>query len=116
MVVCDKKICDIHITIDICNLNVACLHYSFLTPFTYDVLENIGDYEVYSFIDGLYGYNYVYIVEEGHENTTFVTEWVPFSYNAMTFGFRNALVVFSRIMVMDFKEFMHMFLEVYLDY
>ena len=33
----------------------------------------------------------------------------------MPFGFNNALVIFSRIVVSSFKYFMHKFLEVYFD-
>jgi hypothetical protein len=34
---------------------------------------------------------------------------------AMPFGLKNAPVVFSQIVVASFKEFIHKFLEVYLD-
>jgi len=33
----------------------------------------------------------------------------------MPFGIKNALVVFSNVVVATFKEFIHKFLEVYLD-
>ena len=36
-------------------LNDACLHDAFPTPFTDEVLDNVGGYEVYSFTDGLSG-------------------------------------------------------------
>jgi hypothetical protein len=32
------------------------------------------------------------------------------------FRLKNTLVVFSRVVVATFKEFIHKFLEVYLDY
>jgi len=34
----------------------------------------------------------------------------------MSFGLKNAPTVFSRVMVAVFKEFIHKFLEVYLDH
>jgi len=33
----------------------------------------------------------------------------------MPFGLKNALTIFSRVVVAAFKEFIHKFLEVYLD-
>jgi hypothetical protein len=33
----------------------------------------------------------------------------------MPFGLKNALAIFSRVVVATFKEFIHKFLEVYLD-
>jgi hypothetical protein len=33
----------------------------------------------------------------------------------MSFGLKNAPVIFSRVVVTNFKEFIHKFLEVYLD-
>jgi hypothetical protein len=33
----------------------------------------------------------------------------------MPFGLKNALAVFSRVVVAAFKKFIHKFLEVYLD-
>ena len=44
MVVKDKKI-GIHICVDLKNLNDACIHDPFPTPFTYGVLENVGGKE-----------------------------------------------------------------------
>jgi hypothetical protein len=52
MVVQDKKIGEIRIFVDIRKLNDACLHDPFPTPFTGEVLDNVGGQEVYSFTDG----------------------------------------------------------------
>jgi hypothetical protein len=51
MVVQDKNTRGINICVDLRKLNDACLHDPFPTPFTYEVLENIGGQETYSFID-----------------------------------------------------------------
>jgi hypothetical protein len=87
----------------------------FYTPFTHEVLENVGGREAYSFTDGFSGYHQVWIVEEDQAKTTFATEWGSFAYIVMSFGLKNAPAVFSRIVVVAFKEFIHKFLEVYLD-
>ena len=49
MVVEDKKTGEIHIFIDLRKLNDACVHDPFQTPFTDEVIEGIGGYEMYSF-------------------------------------------------------------------
>jgi hypothetical protein len=33
----------------------------------------------------------------------------------MSFGLKNALAIFSRVVIVEFKEFIHQFLKVYLD-
>jgi hypothetical protein len=56
MVVQEKKQGGIRICVYLRKLNDACLHDSFPTSFTNEVLENVG-HEVYSFIDGFLGYH-----------------------------------------------------------
>jgi hypothetical protein len=57
MVVQEKKQGGITICFDLRNLNDAFLHDPFPTPFTEEVLENVGGHEIYSFIDGFLGYH-----------------------------------------------------------
>jgi len=73
MVVQDKKICEIRICIDIRNLNYACPHDPFPTPFINEVLDNVGGQEVYSFTDGFSGYHQIQISKEDRHKTTFST-------------------------------------------
>jgi hypothetical protein len=54
-------------------------------------------------------------MEEYQAKPTFVTEWGSFSYMVIPFGLKNSSAMFSRIVVAAFKEFIHKFLEVYLD-
>jgi hypothetical protein len=95
--------------------NNTCLHDPFPTPFIDEVLENVGGQETYSFTDGFSGYHQIKIAQEDRHKTTFATEWGSYQYTVMPFGLKNALAVFSRVVVASFKEFIHKFLEVYLD-
>lgn len=54
------------------------------------------------------------IVEEDMTNTTFVIEWRSFVYIIMPFGLKNTPMVFSKIIIATFKEFIRKILEVYL--
>jgi hypothetical protein len=115
MVVQDKKTGGIRICVDLRKLNDACLHDPFPTPFTDEVLENVGGQEAYSFTDGFSGYHQIKIAQEDRYKTTFATEWGCYQYTVMSFGLKNAPTIFSRVVVAAFKEFIHKFLEVYLD-
>ena len=73
MVVQENKTGMIMICVDMRNLNNACLHDPFPTPFTYEVLENVGGQEVYSFTSGFSSYNPIRIAPEERYKTTFAT-------------------------------------------
>jgi hypothetical protein len=49
------------IYVDLWKLNDAFLHDPFPTPSTYEVLENVGGWEAYSFTDGFSGYHQIKI-------------------------------------------------------
>jgi hypothetical protein len=106
---------DIRVCVDYKSLNSSCVHDPFPTPFTDEVLEQVAGKESYSFTDGFSGYHQVRIVEEDKRKTTFITEWGSFAYNVMPFGLKNAPAVFSRIVIASFREFIHKFIEVYMD-
>jgi len=57
MVVQDKKTSEIRICVDLIKLNDVCITDPFPTPFTNEVLDNIGGQEAYLFTDGFLGYH-----------------------------------------------------------
>jgi hypothetical protein len=115
MVVQDKKMREIKICVDIRNLNDVCIHDPFPTPFTNEVLDNVGGQEEYSFIDGFSGYHQIRIAKEDRHKTTFATEWGSYQYTVIPFGLKNDPSIFSRVVAKAFKEFLHKFLEAYFD-
>jgi hypothetical protein len=100
--------------VDYRSLNSSCVHDPFPTPFSDEVLDQVAGNEAYSFTDGFSGYHQVRIVKKIKKDY-FTTEWGSFSYNVMPFGLKNAPVVFSRIVIVSFHDFIHKFLEVYMD-
>jgi hypothetical protein len=96
-------------------LNDSFLHDPFPTPFTNEVLEIVGVQEAYSFTDGFSGYHQIKISPEDRHNTNFSTELGSYKYKIMPFGMKNALVIFSRVVIASFKEFIQQFIELYLD-
>jgi hypothetical protein len=115
MVVQDKKTRENRICVDLRNLNDSCLHDPFPTPFTDEVLDNVGGQEVYYFTDGFSRYHQIRITKEDHHKTAFSIEWGSYQYIVMPFGLNNAPAIFSRVVVETFKEFFHKFLEAYFD-
>lgn len=95
---------------DLRKLNDAFLHDLFPTPFTNDVLENVGGQEVYSFTDGFLGYHQIMIASEDRQKTTFAAEWGCYQNTVIPFGLKNVPTIFSRVVVVDFKEYIHKFL------
>jgi hypothetical protein len=115
MVVQDKNSGEIKICVDLRKLNDACLNDPFSTPFTDEVLDNVGGQEVYSFTDGFLGYHQIKIAKEDQHKTAFATEWGSFQYSVMPFGLKNSPTIFSRVVVEAFRDFLHKFLEAYFD-
>lgn len=91
------------------------MHDPFPTPFTDEVLDNVGGQEVYSFTDGFSGYHQIKIMPEDRSKKTFVTEWGFFQDTMMPFGLKNAPMIFLCVVITAFKDFIHKFLEVYFD-
>jgi hypothetical protein len=52
---------------------------------------------------------------EDKRKTTFITKWGSFAYNVMSFSLKSTPAVFSRIVIETFQEFIHKFIEVYMD-
>ena len=49
------------------------------------------------------------------DTTTFVTEWGSYASNVMTFGLKNALVTFQRMVQEIFSKYLTSFMRVFLD-
>jgi hypothetical protein len=115
MVFQENKQGGIRICVYLRKINDTFLHEPFPTPFTDEVLENMGGQEAYSFTDGFSRYHQIKIDPEDRYKTIFSTEWGSYIYTIMPFGLKNAPAIFSRVVIAYFKEFIHQFLEVYLD-
>ena len=100
---------------DLRKLNDASMHDPFPMPFTDEVLNNLWGKEVYSFTDGFWRYHQIRIHKDDRHKTMFTIEWGLFQYIVMPFGLKNAPAIFSRVVVVVLKEYIHKFLEVYFD-
>ena len=98
---------NIKICVDFRELNKVTLTDPFPTPYADEILNEVTGHECYSFTDGFSGYNQVPIAKEDQKKTTFVCEFGSFAYIVMPFGFKNAPIVFSRIVVKTFQEYIY---------
>lgn len=115
MVIQHKKIGYLKIYVNFRELNKYYKHDPFFTLFTEDILKNVAGNKVYSIIDGFFGYHQVQISKEYQPKLIFTIKWGSFMYNVIPFRLKNASTIFSQIMIQLFKDFMHDFLEVYMD-
>jgi hypothetical protein len=84
-------------------------------PFTDIILDHATRHEIYTFLDGMSGYNQIYIKKEDQVYTTFTIDWGTFAFERMAFGLCNAPGTFQPIMMDIFHEFLRHFLEVFID-
>jgi hypothetical protein len=103
MAVQDKKTGEIRICVDLRKFNDSCLHDPFPTPFTDEVLDNVGGQEVYYFTYDFLGYHQIWIAKEDCCKTTFFIEWGSYQYTVMPFRLKNSPAIFSRVVVEVFK-------------
>jgi hypothetical protein len=97
MVVQEKKKGGIRICFNLRKLNDAWLHDLFPTPFTDEVLENVGGHEAHSFTNGFSSYHKIKIAPADRYKTMFSIEWRSYKYTFIPFGLKNAPKIFSRV-------------------
>ena len=105
----------LRICVNFRELNKVTLRDPSPTPYVDEILNEVAGHECYSFTDGFSRYNQVPIAKEDQKNTTFICEFGSFAYRVMPFGLKNAPVVFSRIVVKTFQEYIYKMMTVYFD-
>lgn len=105
----------LRVCVDYSWLNKATKTDPFPTPYADEIRNEVASHECYSFTDGFLGYNQVPIAKEDQHKTTFICEFGSFVYRKMPFGLKNAPVVFSRIVVKAFQQYIYKSMVVYFD-
>ena len=77
---------------------------NFSLPHIDTLVDNIAKNSLFSFMDGISGYNQIKMAPKDMEKTTFVTMWGTFCYNVMPFGLKNARATYQRAMVALFHD------------
>ena len=110
----DKKQGAIRVCTDFRDLNRACPKDNFPTPFIYQILDECVGSEVFSFMDGFFGYNQIQIKPKDKHKIAFICPWGTFAYRKMPFGLKNAGATFQRAMTLIFHD-LKSIIEVFLD-
>ena len=100
----DKKHGTILVCIDFRDLNKAYPKDKFPTPFTNYILDECAGSEVFSFMDGILGYNQIHIKFENQHKMAFICPWGTFAYRKMPFVLKNAEVTFQQQMNFNFHD------------
>ena len=75
-----KKNIKTRVFVDYKKLNAFTVKDHFPLPFIKSILERVAGHEMYIFLDGFSGYNYVQIHHDDQHKTTFATEWGTYAY------------------------------------
>ena len=97
LVLVDKKHGAIHICTNFYDLNRASPKDNFSTPFIDQILDESAGSEVFSFMDGFFGYNQIHIKPEDQHKTTFFCRWDTFAYQKMAFGLKILEPPFNKL-------------------
>ena len=79
------------------------------------LVDNTVRHSLFSFMDGISGYNQIKMALEVMEKTTFATMWGTFCYKVIPFGLKNAGVTYQMAIVTLFHDMMYKEIEVYVD-
>ena len=110
-----KKNGQIRYCVDFCNLNKACLKDEFPLPNMNLLIDSAVGHAMFSFMDGFSGYNQIFMSPKDAEKTTFRKPIGNFYYTIMSFGLKNAGVIYQTTMTAMFHDMMHREIEDYVD-
>jgi hypothetical protein len=86
IVVMPKKNGKLKIYVDFRKLFVVMKKGPYPLPFINEVINIIDGHEVYTFLDGFFGYHQISITLEDQYKTAFIIDWGAFVWVVMLFG------------------------------
>jgi hypothetical protein len=110
----DKKGGSIRVCVDYRDINKAFPKDNFPTPFVDQIVDDCAGSEIFSLMDGFFGYNQINIAPEDQHKTAFICPWGTFAYRKLPFGLKNAGATFQRAMSYAFHDIKHI-VQPYLD-
>jgi len=79
----------IRVCIDYRDINKAFSKENYPTPFIDHIIDNCARNKLFSFMDGLFGYNQINILLAYQHKTAFICPWGTFAYRKLPFGIKN---------------------------
>jgi hypothetical protein len=103
----DKKQGTNHVCVDYRDINKDCPKDNFPTPFIDQNVDDCARSEIFSLMDGFFGYNQINIVPEDQHKTAFICPWGTFAYQKLPFDLKNVGANFQRAMSYVFHDINH---------
>jgi hypothetical protein len=94
----------IHVCVDYRDINKACPKDNYPTPFVDHIIDDCTGSEIFSLMDGFFGYNQINILHVDQHKTAFIFPWGTFSYQKLPFGLNNAGATFQCDMYYSFHD------------
>jgi hypothetical protein len=110
----DKKGGSIRVCVDYRDINKAYPKDNFPTPFVDQIVDDYAGSEIFSLMDGFFGYNQINIAPEDQHKTAFIFPWGTFAYRKLPFDIKNTGTTFQRAMSYAFHDIKHI-TQPYLD-
>lgn len=85
-VLVDNKDVKMHIFTKFLDLNKACPKDHYPTSFIDQIIDDYVSDEIFSFMDGFFGYNQIQIRPKDQHKTTLICPWGTFTYKKIMFG------------------------------
>jgi hypothetical protein len=100
----NKKQGTIHVCVDYRDINKAFPKDNFPTPFIDQIIDDCAESEIFSLMNGFYGYNQINILPADQHKTSFICPWGTFAYQKLPFGLKNFGAMFQRAMSYSFHD------------
>jgi hypothetical protein len=101
--------------IDYTNLNKACPKDPFPLPQIDQIVDSTFGCDLLYFLDAYSGFHQIPMSRKDEESTAFITVDGLFCYVSMSYGLKNALPTFMRVMHKTFGDLIRDLVEVYVD-
>ena len=85
-------------------MNKACLKDNFSLPRIDQLVDATTRHELLSFMDAYLGYNQIPMFELNEKHTSFITDRMLYCYKAMSFGLKNAVATYQRLVNAMLKD------------
>ena len=96
-------------------LNKHCPKDPFGLPRIDQVIDSMAGCVLLSFLDCYSGYHQIALKEEDQIKMAFITPFVAYAYNTMSFGLKNTGATYQRTIQLCFTKQLHRNVEAYVD-
>jgi hypothetical protein len=110
-----KKDGSLHLVVDYRGLNKVTIQNRYALPLISSLLERLSEAKFFTKLDLRGAYNLVRVRPRDEWKTAFHIRYGHFEYTVMPFGLTNAPTVFEHMANDIFRDFLDIFLIVYLD-